>query len=605
MGQPVPFLTFAVNGMNSALDEMDLPTESVCRAVNLMLRKKRLATRPGIEVVAMEGDDAVVERFKKYNVQGGMRYRPARGNSALVFAKDYERLLVSCGGGRYSIALRDASGISPSAVLSDVSGGHYTKLWDLHYWEQAENYAISSDAVGGTWIWDGESAPFISAGYNTATPLSARVPNAAGPMLYANNMLHVAARGGMLVGNRLHQENRTDSRNILEFSDQRYWATGQIFSQPSILGSITAIKELPVRATNNGVGLITAQCEEGVFGVYDNIADRATWPTAAVVQLLNNSFGAVGQYAIALYVGDQVLRTKLGIQTYKTMQLETDILGAVMIDLGKEVNRWLDVDEPSLLRFCSVVTMPTKSRTFCTTSPRANGIHHWHDGLLSCHANPIEGAIPSGRAWEGLWTYPREVGGPVFMQDGPNQTMWGLHHSEHNGQNHLVRHWNEYQNDITPDGTRLIEWRVVLGKTAPDKIVGDAKAENVYVRFANVQGELESTLYVRTEKEPQWKPVGKRVKVNVTTGKANSVMVGVQNGGRDFWILMGKGEMAKGRWVQFRLDGKGICEIADFGWGFTPADRTGLDEGDAVCECSPPNLPVCEDDFSYTYSEAK
>lgn len=599
-------MTFAPGGMNSALDEMDLPVGTVARAINLRLHKKRLATRPGVTAVPLTGDSAVVDRWAAYNIQGGMRYRPARGSSALTFARDYERLMISCGGGRYSVAIRDATGITPTAQISDVSGGLYTKLWDTHWWVQAENYAISSDAVGATWIWDGENPAFASAGYNTATPLSARVPNAAGPMCYANNMLHVAAKGGILVGNRLHQENRTDARNVLEFSDQRYWATGQMFSQPSILGPVTAVMPLPVAGRNNGIGFIIPHCNEGAFGIFDNIADRSTWPTQAVVQLINDSYGAVGQYAIALFVGDQIFRTKLGIQTYKTMQAEYDILGATMIDLGKEVRRWLDADDPELLRFCSISTMPTKSRTFCTTAPRANGIHRWHDGLLSCHANPIEGAIPSGRAWEGLWTFPREIGGPVLMLQGPDHTAWGVHYSEFANRNFIVRHWNEYQNDITEDGKeRLIEWRVVLGKIAPDKIIGKAKAENIYVRFANCQGTVRGQLYVRTELSPDWKKVGRALDVNVVNGSASAPLLGVQNGGRDFWAPMGKGEVNAGRWVQFRLDGAGVCEIADFGWGFTPADKTGLDADDMPsCKCYEPAM-TCEDDFSYTYSEGK
>ena len=85
--------------MNSAVDEMDLPVGAVARAINLRLNKKRLATRPGVTAVPLTGDEAVVERWRKFNIQGGMRYRPARGSSALTFARDYERLMISCGGG--------------------------------------------------------------------------------------------------------------------------------------------------------------------------------------------------------------------------------------------------------------------------------------------------------------------------------------------------------------------------------------------------------------------------------------------------------------------------------------------------------------------------
>ena len=191
------------------------------------------------------------------------------------------------------------------------------------------------------------------------------------------------------------------------------------------------------------------------------------------------------------------------------------------------------------------------------------------------------------------------------MLQGPDRTSWGVHHSEFLQKNFLVRHWNEYQNDIAEDGTeRLIEWRVVLGKIAPDKIVGSARAENIYVRFANCQGRVKAKLFVRTETNPEWKEFGKQLSVDVKASTSSGHLIGVQNGGRDFWAPMGKGEVKAGRWVQFRLDGAGVCEISDFGWGFTPADRTGLD-GDEMpdCKCYPPNLPSCEDDFSYTYSK--
>lgn len=385
-----------------------LPNQ-VAQMVNCTIDKGLPRTRPGVIVMPLRGDAA--EFVAENNVQGCIAYNPAMGQGGLTFGKD-QTMLALASGGRKLVARIIGTEASAVGEIEDITNGLFTNS-NLHlvWLNQWENHLLAQDGESNCFIWDAVNPARFSAGYNTTNKEASRVPNGGTVMLYSH------ARGSVVVNSRfvltgdiLHKSDLSSAANLLNFTEQSYWATGQYFLPPTHMGAITAAAVLPLRNTQHGHGEALFHCERGIFSIDLNIFPRSSWSTTQMTKIVHADEGATGPYALAIYNGDQVFRTCVGVQTLRSAAA-TNLEGDTTEPVSSEVDLWMQGDWQPYLRFCSVAIWRTNRRLLCTVNPMVAGRFRWHRGMLVRTYDTAPGAQGGSAAWEGLWTLPPQCSG--------------------------------------------------------------------------------------------------------------------------------------------------------------------------------------------------
>lgn len=454
-------ILYPSGGMNGAGLSNRLPAAQYRRATNIALEDELPTTRPGVRILALEDADEVFSPAAFYrvnNVQGASFFNPAKGQGGLLLGHDESQIVVANGGRKFSIHF-EGFGPTTKAIVRDITGGIVTSA-NLHlvWWAPAENYALAQDGSSNAFIYDAEKkTATASEGYDSTDKESSKLPNGATAMVYAHGrVLAVVNSRQILAGDSLHKSDQSSAKNLLAFTEQVYWNTGQFFLPPSQMGNVLAASILPLRNTQHGHGEVMFHCEDGVFSVDVNQTPRSAWPDRQLVKHALLQAGATGPYAIALRDGDQIYRTRHGVTTLRSAAAESNVEGNPQTPLSEPVATFLRKDVPEWLRFCSVICWEANRRLFVTVDPSMDGRFRWHSGIVVRNFNPTPGE--QGRAaWEGMWTLPREAWGVVQLINGifnGCERMFGLVRGE-DGINRLAEFTRDLDYDVLEDGTKM------------------------------------------------------------------------------------------------------------------------------------------------------
>lgn len=429
-----------------------LPNQ-LARMINCALVDGLPRTRPGVCSVPIDGDGAAYIRAN--NVQGSIFFNPGEGQGGLSFGEDTAMIALAAGGRKFIVRF-DGLRAMTTAHAEDITNDLVTsRQFHLVWLNQWENYLLAQDGRSNCFIWDAQNPAFFSDGYNTTVKENSRVPNGGTVMVYAHGRGSVVVGGKVvLTGDILHRQDQASARNLLEFKEQTYWATGQYFLPPSRMGRITAAELLPLRNTQHGHGPIMMHCEDGIFSIDTNIYPRTSWPASQMVKIVHQEEGATGPYAVAIFNGDQFFRTQSGIQTLRSAAA-TNLEGDANKAISAEVNIWMKGDYPSYLRFCSMALWRGAKRLFCTVNPILLGRYRYHRGAVVRNLDVAPGAQQSAAAWEGLWTLPTQFSGitqfvAAKFSASPRLFAWTL---GTDGATRLVEFHTEQKSDKLEDGT--------------------------------------------------------------------------------------------------------------------------------------------------------
>lgn len=500
-------LTFAVQGMNGSIHPAAINMTGVVRAVNCQIKGSLLTTRPGFKAHKL-GPDA--EAMRGENIQGALHYNPVLGQSQRYFGENRDSLMVVAGGRKFHITIGPSKIVSVSDETNDIFGVRDAHLAWLF---QAENYVIAQDGSSRIWIWDGNSSAFTSPGYNTKAPEKSRLANGGSAGTYAHGrIVQVILGNKIIVGDIIHKTRFGDPANILRTSEQVYYATGSFFSPPSNMGEVVAIGLLPLSNTMHGHDDVVVHCRRGIFSLKLDHSPRIEWITRAVSKHLLLDTAAAGPYALILYDGDQMFRSRNGIQTIRSAAANANILGNPNQPISEPVASWLDADHQGHLKFCSMAKWPREHRIFCTTGLWAKGRWRGGTGMVVLNMNPDGSVSPETRAWEGLWTLPRALGKPsqiinAQFADEDRLFVLSTSHSDCDTEfrNSLLECRTELREDEAEDGTTSrISCQVILGQYPVEEIYNPKHFHDGKICFVGVTGKLDWGVWGRIGEGEPW-----------------------------------------------------------------------------------------------------
>lgn len=449
-------LRYGIKGVNQSADPALLDFHQVQDAVNVQIKNSSLTCRPGVKIHDLGVEGAF---------QGATFYNPSRGLSQQSFGSDEGSIVARIGGKHYKIT-PSKSGVETSEMevtSLDTEETYSSEDYHMAFMTQAENYIISQDGNGSTWIWDGESAPVFSSGYDSVDKEESRLANGASAVGYAHGrVIQVVNNRQVLVGDIIHKKDLSSAENILDMTEQVYWATGSFFSPPSELGRINAVKVLPLRDTAHGHGDLMFHTDEGIFSLDLTKYPRDKWVESAIAKHVLLDTGASGFYAITIFDGDQVFLSRHGLQTLRSARAESQLLGNPFLPISEQVKNYIGNDLRENFRFASVEKFVEERRVMMTTQHvlGANG-NRGARGILVINFLPQAGAES---AWEGLWTFPPEFGLLNQLVSGvfnAQERLFAFGTAE-DGKVRLMEFSKEMSSDILPDGdTRKIRWQVL------------------------------------------------------------------------------------------------------------------------------------------------
>ena len=416
-------------------------------------------------------------------------------------------LMVAAGGRKYVLRF-SGRGLRMEAAASDVSNGAQSNP-NLHlvYWSQWENYALAGDGNGNTWIWDGNANAFTSPGFNNVDKEASRVPNGGTVMAYAHGRGCIVVNSrALLTGDLLNSTNLKSAEDVLAFREQVYWATGQYFSPPSQMGAITASAILPIRDTAHGHGELMLHCEHGIFSVDLNVFPRSDWSKTPMVKTAYSGGGACGPYAVALFDGDQLFRSQVGVQTLRSARAESGRLGNPQRPISEPVAPLFASDSSRWLRFASLASWESARKALVTCYPIVRGAHRWHRGIAAMNFAPVPNK-QSDMAWEGLWTMPPQAAGIIQLLsariDGENR-MFALCRGD-DGRNRLVEFRSDIDADILEGGVKQRVRCQILARTQDMDLPHNGKQVQRGTLFlSGVIGRMDWRVSFRRNGETKW-----------------------------------------------------------------------------------------------------
>ena len=495
-----PFL-IGVGGSDTSKRESSIAADGYCKGANIEIVDGIPTTRRGFRVWKLTANS----KFEKGNVQGATFFDPSLGQSSVSFSDSRPMIVVAVAGKKFKID------VNTKELSEIVSAKDAIATTDLVVFCQAENYLIAVDSKSDTWVWDSMGDPEFSPGYSEENKEASRIPNSAYAVAYSHGRLVVALNGNMIVvGDSIHKNNKSNASNLLEFTEQAYWATGASFAPPTSLGNTTAISILPIRDTQHGHGEVMVHLDLGIFSIDTNVYPRSKWSETPMVKTASMESSAVGPYAICVSSGDQIFRSHSGIETLRSSTGATGYLFSPSIPATERVNKLFDADYKPLLRFASVVRVHRDNKVLSTVSPNKNGLVRWHDGIASINSNSSPGDGNPTVAFEGTWCLPNQVKGIVqlvsFVSNGDGRVLAVCNNAD---PNNTVNRIGEFEKNLTydvlEDGTiKQIECAVVTRGSFFESSMGFKNLKAVKVFFRNITGSLNWSVYYRTSENANW-----------------------------------------------------------------------------------------------------
>lgn len=489
-------MRFPTGGVNQALNSALLPASAVADAVNCVIEDGMIGCRPGVVL-----HDLDVEG----QIQGAIYYNPAEGQSQVSFGEDRSSLVLACGGNKYLITLSDEHPYASDVTTENVTGDGLTTNSSYHmvWMIQAENYVIAQDGNSETWIWDGETDPFFSKGYNSEQKEESKLANGSSALGYAHGrVVQCIGSNKLIVGDIIHKGDLSSAANILETTEQTYWATGSFFSPPSSMGPVQAISILPLQNTQHGHGDLIVHCRNGVYSLDVSLYPRSEWVDKAITKHVLLDTGAAGFYAVVNYDGDQMFFSRHGVQSLRS-EASVNRIGNPFTPISEPVRDYIDAENHKLLNFASMTKNVIDRRMLTTTAHSIVGEARGGRGLLSLNLDPTGGG--DSTAWEGLWTLPKEgylIGGLTRGIFSGTERVFAFVTGD-DGNVRLAEFSRDMDYDALPDGTlKPIEWQVM---TRADVLGNETTSKNItngVMVWRSVKGPVNFEVYARSDKAP-------------------------------------------------------------------------------------------------------
>lgn len=534
-------------------------------------------TRKGVRIHGLTGTG-----LENAAVQGASFYNPSKGLSQRTFADDRSSIIVSASGLRFQI--------KPDAQHPLKSNIEIVKIGDIQgdtrallaWVGQAEDYVIITDGESDTWFWNSVDDPEFSTGYiSDGDRAESMIPNGATAFAYAHGRIIIVVNGSQtLIGDIIHKTSRSDSRNILEFTEQTYLETGGFMSPPSALGGINVIAILPQQNTLHGSADVIEHCEDGVFSADINRAPRSSWSEIPLTRHVLLQTGATGPYALALVDGDQIFRSRHGVQTLRSAAAESTRLGNPLHPISEPVADWLLSDHLPFLKFCSMVKWAYRRRLYCNTGLWVEGAYRGGRGLVTL--NFVAVSNESRPAWEGLHVMPPQAGSVVQMVNGifngNDRTFAFCTRKQDDGEyvNTLVE-FTEEVDDILEDGSRKkISAQIISGENyGQGSPFTEKEFANGSLFLKGVRGDLKWGIWCRESANGRW--------VFWRGGTANPVVNGddrrlqrmAVTAPRDVALPLGEvpEPVKTGRKMQVMLRVLGHCQVEGLKVGYRVLDQ--------------------------------
>lgn len=555
---------FATRGTVSALDPLLVSEQMLSRATNMRLHRQLPRTRFKFREIPIKGFTPLIEEWRTLACQGAAFFNPAKGAAAEAFGQDLSYVMEASAGRKFSLLITGRGSQTTAKLEERTNGITHDPYVHLVWWTQAENYILTCDGQSQLWIWDGRTEATASSGLDELNKEHSKLPNACTVLVYIHYRIGAVNNAREIrFGDALHKSNLSNSSNLLDATEAVYWNTGQWFSPPSSMGNIMAAGVLPLRNTQHGQAEAAFHTPEGVFTVQTNLP-RDQWATQAITRHALLKTGAVGPYALDLMDGDQVFRSRHGIQTLRSAAAETSTPLNPFAPLNGEIEDMMAGDAPQFLRFTSLVNFTHARRLFCTVYPMVSLRHRWSKGFVVLNENPTD-VVPDGsRSWEGMWILPPQWGGVVQFIEGiftAEERTFAICWEPVDGRKTLIEITTAEGDDEFADGTKS---RISSQLWSRAISAGDLfKSKNFTtgrLLLKDVKGQLDYGVWFRGDGEGQWRE-WRLGRLCVTDSDYDTL---VNNGGRDFAVPLGEVPQSDAqiyRYFQIMVRWRGIASI--------------------------------------------
>lgn len=375
-----------------------VPVAFAQQAGNRIFREDYNRTRYRIQniVLSFETEDDRVW-FQGGNVQGMTFY-----DSFPSYLTP--KIVVSIGGRIYTIEVQGKTGVVRK--LFDGNSREFMHTW----FAQGFMWMVIQDGVHPPIFWNGTDTPTRSNIAKNQFPIGS-------VMAFIHGRFVVASADGknnVFVGDIAYGDGVTTPDNILNFTEQTYWAEGGSFGTPIPLGDIMGLYPMPFLDTGTGQNELVVGCVGG-FTSLDLSTPRDQWINNQVQKVALIGDGLVSSHGFAGLNGDMFFRSQNGINTYRNARIEYSQQWN-QTPVSREVNHWIKPDRKDLLEFIPMVTW--QNMMFCGCSPQIaapnNGLlgyHRYCRGFVVFDADSMSTSGRDGNpVWHGMWSGIRPTG---------------------------------------------------------------------------------------------------------------------------------------------------------------------------------------------------
>jgi hypothetical protein len=469
------------------------------QAINRFFREDENRARPSIQGIALvfaNEEDRIW--FQGANGQGATFYNPVP--SYLT-----PRLVCSIGGRIFTIDVQGQTGIV--ARLFDGNSRQFTHAW----FGQGFQWLVIQDGIHPPIFWDGTNAPRRSDLAKNEMPIGSVMAFIHGRFVVASS----DGKNSIYVGDIAYGGNVTTPNDILNFTEQTYWAEGGSFDTPINVGNIMGLYAMPFLDTGTGQNELVVACTAG-FTSLDLSRPRTEWIDIQVQKVALIGDGLVSSHAFAGLNGDMFYRSQKGINTYRNARIEYSQRWN-QTPISREVNYWLRPDRRDYLEFVPMVTW--QNMMLCGSSPQiakpnnfAFGFHRYCRGMVVFDADSMSTAGRDGQpVWHGMWSGIRPWAFAVGYIG--NQERAFAFSYDRDGRNRLYEFTLTNGNDVFAVSTTLFQQRKIhsqytTGMMGDVTDVTNAFAPKTFsggvVEFSEVLNASEISIQFRPDGSPCW-----------------------------------------------------------------------------------------------------
>lgn len=367
-------------------------------AINRFFREDENRTRPSIRSLTSHFDtEADRIWFEGGNGQGMFFYNsyPSTLNP---------RIIVSISGKIFAgtVLGRDCYW----TVIADGNSRVMCNTW----FAQGFEWLFIQDGIHQPIFWDGVNPS------KRSDPTKGQMPIGS-VMAYIHGRMVVASADGkntISVGDIVYGDGNTTTADLLDFTEQEYWAEGGSFDTAAPLGDIYGLYAMPWLDTGTGANELVALCAQG-FTSFDLSQDRSTWLDQQVQKISMIGQGCVSSIGFSGLNGDLFYRRPDGIGSYRNARTQfTRQWNAAPV--SREVNHWLKHDRSDLLKFIPMVSWQNMVITGISPQIQAPnnpcaGYHRYCRAVVVFDAQTSSTTSRDGApVWHGAWTGIRPWG---------------------------------------------------------------------------------------------------------------------------------------------------------------------------------------------------